>query len=254
MGQRVFSETTYEGIGFGLGFSVMLDPVRAVVGSVGEYAWGGAASTMFWVDPRRSWSGCCSRSSSRPRPIPPAGDEGAHLPGPDRLSRAGRPCFSPWPTQSDPDTSELTAFIHEQMPLCALLGVEALEMDPGGVRLRAAVAGRPVHGGRDVARRSADRPGLGRRRVPGTSRGATGTSTIESKTNFLGAVRQGRVVATARPHVGSTTIVARPRCGTTPIASSRRSHRRRSCSGEEADGRVVSSATRASASGDRRRS
>jgi CubicO group peptidase (beta-lactamase class C family) len=53
MGQRVFSETTYEGIGFGLGFSVMLDPVRAaVVGSAGEYAWGGAASTMFWVDPR----------------------------------------------------------------------------------------------------------------------------------------------------------------------------------------------------------
>ena len=51
MGQRVFSETTYEGIGFGLGFSVMLDPVRAaVVGSIGEYV-GGAASTMFWVDP-----------------------------------------------------------------------------------------------------------------------------------------------------------------------------------------------------------
>jgi CubicO group peptidase (beta-lactamase class C family) len=53
MGQRVFSETTYEGIGFGLGFSVVLDPVKAaVVGSSGEYAWGGAASTMFWVDPR----------------------------------------------------------------------------------------------------------------------------------------------------------------------------------------------------------
>ena len=53
MGQRVFSETTYEGIGFGLGFSVVLDPVRAaVIGSAGEYAWGGAASTMFWVDPR----------------------------------------------------------------------------------------------------------------------------------------------------------------------------------------------------------
>ncbi len=52
MGQRVFSETSYEGIGFGLGFSVMLDPVRAaVVGSVGEFGWGGAASTMFWVDP-----------------------------------------------------------------------------------------------------------------------------------------------------------------------------------------------------------
>ncbi len=52
MGQSVFSETTYEGIGFGLGFSVMLDPAKAqVIGSPGEYAWGGAASTMFWIDP-----------------------------------------------------------------------------------------------------------------------------------------------------------------------------------------------------------
>ena len=52
MGRPVFSETSYDGIGFGLGFSVMLDPARAqVIGSPGEYAWGGAASTMFWVDP-----------------------------------------------------------------------------------------------------------------------------------------------------------------------------------------------------------
>lgn len=52
MGQAVFSETSYAGIGFGLGFSVMLDPATAqVTGTVGEYAWGGAASTMFWVDP-----------------------------------------------------------------------------------------------------------------------------------------------------------------------------------------------------------
>ncbi|MHB8465191.1 MAG: serine hydrolase domain-containing protein [Acidimicrobiales bacterium] len=52
MGRPVFSETSYDGIGFGLGFSVMLDPARAhVMGSPGEYAWGGAASTMFWVDP-----------------------------------------------------------------------------------------------------------------------------------------------------------------------------------------------------------
>ena len=51
MGQRVFSEISYDGIGFGLGFSVMLDPARAgVIGSVGEHGWGGAASTMFWVD------------------------------------------------------------------------------------------------------------------------------------------------------------------------------------------------------------
>jgi CubicO group peptidase (beta-lactamase class C family) len=40
------------GIGFGLGFSVVTDPVATrVTGSVGEYAWGGAASTEFWVDP-----------------------------------------------------------------------------------------------------------------------------------------------------------------------------------------------------------
>jgi CubicO group peptidase (beta-lactamase class C family) len=51
MGRPVFSETSYEGIGFGLGFSVMLDLARAhVMGSPGEYAWGGAASTMFWID------------------------------------------------------------------------------------------------------------------------------------------------------------------------------------------------------------
>ena len=52
MGTPRFSETTYEGIGFGLGFSVMIDPARAqIVGTPGEFAWGGAASTAFWVDP-----------------------------------------------------------------------------------------------------------------------------------------------------------------------------------------------------------
>lgn len=51
-GQAHFSETTFEGIGFGLGVSVMLDPTRAkIVGSPGEFAWGGMASTAFWVDP-----------------------------------------------------------------------------------------------------------------------------------------------------------------------------------------------------------
>jgi CubicO group peptidase (beta-lactamase class C family) len=47
-----FSETTYEGTGFGLGFSVVLDPVRAqTTSSAGEFGWGGMASTAFWVDP-----------------------------------------------------------------------------------------------------------------------------------------------------------------------------------------------------------
>ena len=52
MGQPVFSETPYEGIGFGLGFSVVVSPTAAnVLDSAGEFAWGGAASTYFWVDP-----------------------------------------------------------------------------------------------------------------------------------------------------------------------------------------------------------
>ena len=52
MGQPRFSEASYEGIGFGLGFSVVLDPAKSqVVSSPGEFAWGGAASTAFWIDP-----------------------------------------------------------------------------------------------------------------------------------------------------------------------------------------------------------
>jgi CubicO group peptidase (beta-lactamase class C family) len=47
-----FAETQFSGHGFGLGFSVVEDPVAAkVLTSRGELAWGGAASTIFWVDP-----------------------------------------------------------------------------------------------------------------------------------------------------------------------------------------------------------
>ncbi|MFG3685618.1 serine hydrolase domain-containing protein [Micromonospora sp. NPDC047740] len=47
-----FAETVLDGIGFGLGFAVVLDPVPVrVPSSVGEYYWGGLASTAFWVDP-----------------------------------------------------------------------------------------------------------------------------------------------------------------------------------------------------------
>jgi CubicO group peptidase (beta-lactamase class C family) len=52
MGMPRFSESPYYGIGFGLGFSVMIDPAKAqIVGTPGEFAWGGAASTAFWCDP-----------------------------------------------------------------------------------------------------------------------------------------------------------------------------------------------------------
>ena len=51
-GRPLFAETTFDGVGFGLGFSVVDDPVKnKVPASPGEYAWGGAASTAFWVDP-----------------------------------------------------------------------------------------------------------------------------------------------------------------------------------------------------------
>jgi CubicO group peptidase (beta-lactamase class C family) len=48
----MFTETAYAGVGFGLGFSVTQSPVRAqIAGTAGEFAWGGAAGTAFWIDP-----------------------------------------------------------------------------------------------------------------------------------------------------------------------------------------------------------
>ena len=50
-GRPLFAETPFRGVGFGLGFGVLIDPVPGkVVGSAGEISWGGAASTAFWID------------------------------------------------------------------------------------------------------------------------------------------------------------------------------------------------------------
>jgi CubicO group peptidase (beta-lactamase class C family) len=46
-----FSETAYDGIGFGLGFASTMDEVKAGTVGAGDYYWGGMASTIFWVDP-----------------------------------------------------------------------------------------------------------------------------------------------------------------------------------------------------------
>ena len=52
LGQSLFSEVAMDGMGFGLGFSVIEDPAaNGSMCSVGEFAWGGAASTAFWIDP-----------------------------------------------------------------------------------------------------------------------------------------------------------------------------------------------------------
>jgi CubicO group peptidase (beta-lactamase class C family) len=52
MGPQSFAEQPMDGMGFGIGGAVVLDPSRArVPGSVGDFSWGGMASTFFWVDP-----------------------------------------------------------------------------------------------------------------------------------------------------------------------------------------------------------
>lgn len=52
MGPATWCETSFSGVGFGLGMSVILNPAKAQLSaSVGDYGWGGKASTVFWVDP-----------------------------------------------------------------------------------------------------------------------------------------------------------------------------------------------------------
>jgi CubicO group peptidase (beta-lactamase class C family) len=53
MSRALFSEAGYDGIGFGLGFSTTTNVAKTLMpGSVGDYSWGGAASTYFWIDPK----------------------------------------------------------------------------------------------------------------------------------------------------------------------------------------------------------
>ncbi len=53
-GRPLYPDVPFWGIGFGLGFAVVTDPLLAkVVCSEGELSWGGAASTAFWIDPRQ---------------------------------------------------------------------------------------------------------------------------------------------------------------------------------------------------------
>lgn len=97
------------------------------------------------------------------------------------------------------------------MPLAATLGIRSDEYTPERVVLslewapELCTAGGILHGG--VIMALADSAG-GACAFLNLPEGAAGTSTIESKTNFLGAVRQGRVTASATPlHRGGTTVV-----------------------------------------------
>ena len=51
-GRPLHAGASFAGVGFGLGLAVVQDPIAyGTLCSPGEYSWGGAASTAFWVDP-----------------------------------------------------------------------------------------------------------------------------------------------------------------------------------------------------------
>ena len=55
LGRPIFAESAYHGVGFGLGFATVTDPTGGkVLTNAGEYAWGGLASTAFYIDPVES--------------------------------------------------------------------------------------------------------------------------------------------------------------------------------------------------------
>jgi uncharacterized protein (TIGR00369 family) len=97
------------------------------------------------------------------------------------------------------------------IPFAAVLGIEMLEATPEIVRAlmrwtpERCTAGGVMHGGALMA--LADNCG-GLCAFLNLPEGARGTATIESKTNFLRAVRDGAVTATTRPlHSGRTLMV-----------------------------------------------
>jgi 1,4-dihydroxy-2-naphthoyl-CoA hydrolase len=101
--------------------------------------------------------------------------------------------------------------IRDVMPFAALIGVELLDAGPELVRGRLewaperCTAGELLHGGALMS--LADTCG-GACAFLNLPEGAAGTATIESKTNFLRAVREGTITATTRPlHAGRTMIV-----------------------------------------------
>ena len=106
---------------------------------------------------------------------------------------------------------ELTRLARSSMPFAAELGVTMESASPDEVRARLrweerlCTAGGVLHGGALMALADASGAYCAFLNLP---EGAGGTATIESKTNFFRAVREGHVEACSRPlHRGRTTIV-----------------------------------------------
>jgi uncharacterized protein (TIGR00369 family) len=101
--------------------------------------------------------------------------------------------------------------IRDTMPFATLIGLELLEATPGLVRgrlpfaIECCTAGGILHGGALMAMADSCGAVCAFLNLP---EGSTGTATIESKTNFLRAARDGDVTSSSRPlHAGRTMIV-----------------------------------------------
>jgi uncharacterized protein (TIGR00369 family) len=102
-------------------------------------------------------------------------------------------------------------FLQETMPLASTLGIRTIVSTPAEVRARLdwseklCTSGGVLHGGALMA--LADTTG-GACAFLNLPEGASGTTTIESKTNFLRAVREGHAEAVSKTlHAGRTIIV-----------------------------------------------
>ncbi len=110
-----------------------------------------------------------------------------------------------------PSDDDFTGALRAVMPLAATLGITVVTYQPDQVCARldwasglCTTAG-VMHGG--VVMALADSTG-GSCAFLNLPAGAPGTTTVESKTNFLRAVREGFIEARSRPlHVGRTLIV-----------------------------------------------
>jgi 1,4-dihydroxy-2-naphthoyl-CoA hydrolase len=107
--------------------------------------------------------------------------------------------------------ARLSETLQDLMPFARTLGIVVLRYDADEVRARLqwspslCTSGGVLHGGAVMALADSTGGACAYLNLP---EGAQATTTVESKTNFLRAVREGSAVAISRPlHVGNTTIV-----------------------------------------------